>query len=73
MPGIDGIEVTQPVKQTRPEIESSSSPATVQKMTARPACAWGLRLPAKPVDIEVLTETLKQANEKMRRPVWKTR
>lgn len=67
MPGINGIEVLKQVKNERPEIE-------VVILTGhgtnkdRDLC---LELGAfayleKPVDIDVLSDTLKQANEKMR-------
>jgi CheY-like chemotaxis protein/cytidylate kinase len=67
MPGIDGMEVLRRVKATHPEIE-------VVILTGhgtddhRKQC---LQLGAfayleKPVDIEVLSDTLKRANEKMR-------
>jgi CheY-like chemotaxis protein len=67
MPGIDGIEVLRRVKQTRPEIEviiltghgSEEDRATCLKLGA-------FAYLQKPVDIDRLTETLKQANEKMR-------
>jgi two-component system, OmpR family, response regulator CpxR len=67
MPGIDGIEVLKRVKQTRPEIEviiltghgSEADRATCLRLGA-------FAYLQKPVDIEVLTDTLKQANEKMR-------
>jgi CheY-like chemotaxis protein/cytidylate kinase len=67
MPGIDGIEVLQRVKQTRPEIEviiltghgSEADRATCLKLGA-------FAYLQKPVDIEVLADTLKKANEKMR-------
>jgi len=67
MPGIDGIEVLKRVKQTRPEIEviiltghgSESDRQTCLKLGA-------FAYLQKPVDIDLLTETLKKANEKMR-------
>jgi two-component system, OmpR family, response regulator CpxR len=67
MPGIDGIEVLKRVKQTRPDIEviiltghgSEADRATCLKLGA-------FAYLQKPVDIEVLTDTLKKANEKMR-------
>ena len=70
MPGIDGIEVLRRVKQTRPEIEviiltghgSEEDRATCLKLGA-------FAYLQKPVDIDRLTETLKQANEKMRQNI----
>jgi len=66
MPGIDGMEVLQRVKATHPEIE-------VIILTGHGTDAHRaecMRLGAfayleKPVDIEVLSDTLKQANEHM--------
>lgn len=70
MPGIDGIEVLRRVKQTRPEIEviiltghgSEEDRTTCLKLGA-------FAYLQKPVDIDRLTETLKQANEKMRQNI----
>ena len=67
MPGIDGIEVLKRVKQTRPEIEviiltghgSEQDRATCLELGA-------FAYLQKPVDIELLTDTLKKANEQMR-------
>jgi CheY-like chemotaxis protein len=67
MPGIDGIEVLKRVKQSRPEIEviiltghgSNEDRETCMRLGA-------FAYLQKPVDINVLTQTLKQANEKMR-------
>jgi DNA-binding response OmpR family regulator len=66
MPGIDGIEVLKRVKQTRPEIEviiltghgSEQDRATCLELGA-------FAYLQKPVDIELLTSTLKKANEQM--------
>lgn len=68
MPGIDGMEVLKRVKATHPEIEVVILTGHGTD-THRQEC---LRLGAfayleKPVDIEVLSDTLKQANERMRR------
>jgi two-component system response regulator CpxR len=67
MPGIDGIEVLRKVKQTRPGIEviiltGHGSEADRQTCMSLGAFAYL----QKPVDIDVLTETLKKANEKMK-------
>jgi CheY-like chemotaxis protein len=66
MPGIDGIEVLRRVKHSRPEIEviiltghgSEADRETCMKLGA-------FAYLQKPVDIEVLSETLKRANEKV--------
>jgi two-component system, OmpR family, response regulator CpxR len=68
MPGINGMEVLKRVKAENPEIEVIilTGHGTDQH---RDLC---LKLGAfayleKPVDIDKLSETMKQANEKMRR------
>lgn len=66
MPGIDGIEVLRRVKESRSEIEviiltghgSEADRETCMKLGA-------FAYLQKPVDIEVLSETLKRANEKV--------
>jgi len=66
MPGIDGIEVLRRVKESRVGIEviiltghgSEADRETCMKLGA-------FAYLQKPVDIEVLSETLKQANEKV--------
>lgn len=68
MPGIDGIEVLKKVKQTRPGIEviiltGHGSEADRETCMSLGAFAYL----QKPVDIDVLTATLKSANEKMKR------
>jgi two-component system, OmpR family, response regulator CpxR len=68
MPGIDGIEVLRRVKETRPEIEviiltghgSEADRETCMKLGA-------FAYLQKPADIEVLSDTLKRANEKVQR------
>jgi two-component system response regulator CpxR len=67
MPGIDGIEVLTRVKKTRPDIEviiltghgSEADRETCMKLGA-------FAYLQKPVDIEVLSETIKKANERIR-------
>jgi DNA-binding NtrC family response regulator len=67
MPGIDGIEVLKRVKQTRPEIEViilTGHGSEEDRTTCMGLGAFAYL--QKPVDIDLLTETLKKANEKMR-------
>ena len=67
MPGIDGIEVLRKVKQTRPTIEViilTGHGSETDRETCMSLGAFAYL--QKPVDIDVLTETLKKANEKMR-------
>jgi two-component system, OmpR family, response regulator CpxR len=67
MPGIDGIEVLRRVKATQPEIEviiltghgSEGDKETCMKLGA-------FAYLQKPVDIEILSDTIRQANEKIR-------
>jgi two-component system, OmpR family, response regulator CpxR len=70
MPGIDGIEVLKRVKQTRPEIEViilTGHGSEQDRKTCMEIGAFAYL--QKPVDIEVLTATLKKANEKMRQNI----
>jgi two-component system response regulator CpxR len=67
MPGIDGIEVLKRVKKTNPDIEviiltGHGSEADREVCMKLDAFAYL----QKPVDIEVLSDTLKKANEKIR-------
>jgi two-component system, OmpR family, response regulator CpxR len=67
MPGIDGIEVLRRVKATQPEIEviiltghgSEGDKETCMKLGA-------FAYLQKPVEIEILSDTIRQANEKIR-------
>ncbi len=68
MPGIDGIEVLRRVKKTNPDIEviiltGHGSEADKETCMGLGAFAY-LR---KPVDIDQLSETIKHANEKIKR------
>ena len=68
MPGIDGMEVLRRVKATQPEIEviiltghgNESDRETCMQLGA-------FAYLQKPVDIDILSETMKQANEKIMR------
>ena len=67
MPGIDGIEVLRRVKETRPDIEViilTGHGSEVDRETCMKLGAFAYL--QKPVDIEVLSETIKKANENMR-------
>jgi two-component system, OmpR family, response regulator CpxR len=67
MPGIDGIEVLRRVKQTRPEIEViilTGHGSQADRKTCMDLGAFAYL--HKPVDIDLLTDTLKKAKEKMR-------
>ena len=66
MPGIDGMEVLRRVKETQPDIEVIILTGHGNE-TDRETC---MRMGAfaylqKPVDIDILSETMKQANEKI--------
>ena len=68
MPGIDGIEVLKRAKLARPDVEiiiltGHGSEADRELCMKLGAFAYL----QKPVDIELLSDTLKQANEKVRR------
>jgi two-component system response regulator CpxR len=67
MPGIDGIEVLRRVKETRPDIEViilTGHGSDVDRETCMKLGAYAYL--QKPVDIEVLSETIKKANENIR-------
>jgi CheY-like chemotaxis protein len=66
MPGIDGIEVLRRVKESRPEIEViilTGHGSEADRETCMNLGAFAYL--QKPVDIEILSETLKQANQKV--------
>ena len=66
MPGIDGIEVLRKVKAKRPEVEVIILTGHGSDQDRETCMALGaFAYLQKPVDIDVLTETLKQANAKM--------
>ncbi len=68
MPGIDGIEVLRKVKQNHPEIEVIILTGHGSEQDRSVCLGLGaFAYLQKPVDIEVLSETLKKAKEKMRR------
>ncbi|MCP4024678.1 MAG: response regulator [Desulfobacteraceae bacterium] len=67
MPGMDGMEILKQVKQTKPKIEviiltGHGSDHDRQKCMDLGAFAYM----QKPIDINVLSQTLKQAHEKIR-------
>jgi CheY-like chemotaxis protein len=66
MPGIDGLEVLRKVKETRPEIEViilTGHGSDVDETKCRELGAFGYL--EKPVDIDKLSEMLKQAHQKI--------
>ena len=68
MPGIDGIEVLKRVKQTNPDIEViilTGHGSDVDRRTCMKLGAFAYL--QKPVDIDLLSDTLKQANEKIQK------
>jgi CheY-like chemotaxis protein len=68
MPGIDGIEVLKKVKTTRPEVEVIILTGHGSEKDREVCMSLGaFAYLQKPVDIDVLTETLKRANEEIKR------
>jgi two-component system response regulator CpxR len=68
MPGIDGIEVLKRVKETRPEIEViilTGHGSEADRKTCMDLGAFAYL--QKPVDIAILTQTLQEANDKIRK------
>jgi DNA-binding response OmpR family regulator len=66
MPGIDGIEVLKQVKQTRPEVEViilTGHGSDEDRDTCMSLGAFAYL--HKPVDIDVLSQTIKEANERI--------
>jgi two-component system, OmpR family, response regulator CpxR len=69
MPGIDGIEVLQKVKTNHPDIEVIILTGHGTEKDKEQCLALGaFAYLTKPIDIELLSETLKKANEKI---LWK--
>lgn len=67
MPGIDGIEVLRRVKQTNPDIEVIILTGHGSEADRKVCMDLGaFAYLHKPVDIELLSETLRKANESMR-------
>ena len=68
MPGIDGIEVLRRVKETNPEIEVIILTGHGSEEDRKVCMDLGaFAYLNKPVDIDVLSEALKKANEKVQR------
>lgn len=68
MPGIDGIEVLRRVKETQPEIEVIILTGHGSKEDEQMCMEMGaFAYLQKPVNIDVLSETLKKANERIRK------
>jgi two-component system, OmpR family, response regulator CpxR len=68
MPGINGIEVLKRVKAEHPDIEVVILTGHGTDVDRKECMALGaFAYLEKPVDIDVLSETLKRANEKMRK------
>ncbi|MGE0087630.1 MAG: response regulator [Desulfococcaceae bacterium] len=68
MPGIDGIEVLRRVKETRPDIEIIILTGHGSEADRKVCMELGaFAYLQKPVDIDVLSENLKAANEKIQK------
>jgi len=68
MPGVDGIEVLRKVKETRPEIEVIILTGHGHEEDRQLCMDLGaFAYLQKPLDINVLSETIQKANEKIRR------
>lgn len=68
MPGIDGIEVLRRVKETQPEIEVIILTGHGSEADRKVCMDLGaFAYLQKPVDIELLSDTLKHANEKIQK------
>ncbi|MBF0242425.1 MAG: response regulator [Desulfamplus sp.] len=72
MPGIDGIEVLRKVKSTKPEIEVIILTGHGSEADRKICMELGaFAYLHKPVDIDLLSQTLKQANEKIKKNLQK--
>ena len=68
MPGIDGMEVLRRVKATQPDIEVIILTGHGNETDRETCMSLGaFAYLQKPVDIDILSETMKQANEKISR------
>jgi CheY-like chemotaxis protein len=68
MPGIDGIEVLKRVKTTNPDIEVIILTGLGSQADKKLCMELGaFAYLEKPVDVDVLSETIKKANEKIKR------
>ena len=67
MPGVDGLEVLRKVKETRPQIEVIILTGHGHEQDRQLCMELGaFAYLQKPLDINVLTETIQKANEKIR-------
>jgi DNA-binding response OmpR family regulator len=67
MPGIDGFEVLKRIKATKPEVEViilSGKGSDTDKKVCLDLGAFAFL--ERPVDIDMLTETMRKAHEKIR-------